>query len=441
MTVDELKTQLGLLLTAMVEAALSTGTDLRRLRGIALYDTRKDLFITSLEQFAAVESGVRELEQVRERYGVDESHRIALQLVYEYFARADGVLLDTALLDALWADFVAELEAPIWLTRAVTNLRHFRCEQLHVDLGDGVSIYGRDPNVLAGLGFEGAISESLAADWSGFGASSFVLVAETKMPKLPDNFIMLDNAGVWLRCARAIGAMRLIAPGDVGMSVTFVERVARFNVGIGGVASTGITVNTIGSPYTWSSAQRALYDSMYTALAHLERIGYRRSPGNLDLALRAFMSTYDRFPTAMDTKLVDAITALEAVLGSEAEIAFKLSFRVASLLAATDEQRAVLLKTVKGFYDARSRIVHGGHLGKKQSASLAAVDDLRDIVRRLLRSFVLFAADDARKVGKRFFAEELDAALVDARSREHLRQLLGLVESSSLNVPPGGGSA
>jgi len=132
----------------------------------------------------------------------------------------------------------------------------------------------------------------------------------------------------------------------------------------------------------------------------------------------------------MDTKLVDAITALEAVLGSEVEIAFKLSFRVASLLAATDEQRATLLKTIKGFYDARSRIVHGGRLGKKQSASLAAVDDLRDIVRRLLRSFVLFAADDARKVGKRFFTEELDAALVDTRCREHLRELLGLVESN-----------
>jgi len=430
MTVDGLKTQLGLLLTAIVEAALSTGTELRRLRGIALYDTSKDLFITSLEQFAAVESGIRELEQVRARYGVDQSHRITLQLVYVYFARVDGILLDPALLDALWTDFIAELETPFWLTRAVTNLRYFRCEQLHVDLGDGVSIYGRDPDILAGLGFEGDIWERLAADWSGFGTSSFVLVAEARMPKRPDNFITLDTNAVWLQCARAIGAMRLIAPGDVGISVTFVKRVARFNVGIGGVTSTGTTVHTLGAPYTWSSAQRFLYDSMYTALAHLEKIGYRRSPGNLDLALRAFMSTYDRFPTAMDTKLVDAITALEAVLGSEVEIAFKLSFRVASLLAATDEQRATLLKTIKGFYDARSRIVHGGRLGKKQSASLAAVDDLRDIVRRLLRSFVLFAADDARKVGKKFFTEELDAALVDTRCREHLRELLGLVESN-----------
>lgn len=437
MNVAELKTQLDLLLSEVVAAALSTGTELRRLRGVALYDSQKDLFITSRSQFAALDSGVRELEQVRELYGIEQSHRIALQLVYEYFARADRLLLDHTLLEKLWVDFVAELDTPVWLTRAVTNLRHFQCKELHVELGDGVAIYGRDSNILAALGFQGGIWEGLAADWSGFGASSFVLVAETTMQKRPDNFVMLDNMGVWLRCARSIGAMRLLAAGDVGMSVAFIQRIARFNVGIGGVLSTGATINTIGNQYIWPSAQTSLYNSTYAALERLERIGYGKAPGNLDLALRAFMSTYDRFPTAMDTKLVDSITALEAVLGTESEITFKLSFRVASLLASTDEQRATLLKDVKGFYDTRSRIVHGDRLGKKHSASLAAVDDLRNIVRTLLCSFVRFAADDARSVGKKFFAEELDAVLVSAKSREDLRVLLGLVEQTPVNVTLG----
>ena len=243
MSLDGLKIQLGLLLSAAVEAAARTGRELRQVRGIALHDSQKDLFITSLEPFATVEAGVRELELVHERYGIDQAHRIALQLVYEYFARATGVLVDSALVDALWADFVAELETPVWLTRCVTNLRHFHCEDLHVELGDGVSIYGRDPSVLARLGFDDAIWERLAADWSGFGASSFVIVVETSILKRPDNFIMLDNLGGWLRCARAIGAMRLTASGDVGISAIFVQRVARFNVGIGGINSTGRSVD------------------------------------------------------------------------------------------------------------------------------------------------------------------------------------------------------
>ncbi len=427
MSVAELKIQFELLLHAVVKAALSADKGLQWLRGVAVYDGEKDLFITSCPQFAAVESGIRELEQVRKLYGVSASRRIALQLVYEYFARTDKVLLDYNLLDMLWIDFIAELDAHDWITCAVTNLRHFRCEELHVDLGDGVSIYGRDPKVLDKLGFKRGIWERLAGDWSGFGASSFILVAEAAMPKHPDNITILDGPGVWLRCVRAIGAMRLVAAGDVGMSVTFIQRVARFNVGIGGVTSYGATVDTNGNPYTWSSTQRSLYDSIYVALSRLEKIGYSKAPGNLDLALRAFMATYDRFPTALDTKLVDSITALEAVLGTEAEIAFKLSFRVALLLASTDEERAALLKTVKGFYDARSRLVHGGRLGKKQSALLAAVDDLRDIVRRLLRSLVQFSAGDAGNIGKKFFAEELDTALVDAKARDKVRKLLGLV--------------
>jgi Apea-like HEPN len=425
MSLEDLKTQVGLLLAAVAVSAASTGLELRQVRGIALYDSRKDAFVTSLEPFAGVEAGIRELPMVHERYGPDQSHRLALQLVYEYFARANDMVVDSALVDALWADFVAELETPVWLARCVTNLRHFQCDGLHIDLGDGVSVYGRDPAVLTGLGFSDSIQERLFANWGGFGSSSFVLVAESSIPKRPGNLILLDGEG-WLRCARAIGAMRLTAPGDVGISAVYFQRVARFNVGIGGIHSSGTTLDTVGRQYVWHPEHRTPYAGAYTALARLEKTGYSKAPGNLDLALRAFMSTFDRFPNAMDTKLVDAITALEAILGDRAEVSFKLSFRVASLLATTDAERAALLKTMKGYYDARSRTVHGDHLSKKQSESLAAVDDLQDLVRRLLRSFVLFAADDARQVEKRFFVEELDAALLDAGRREELRKLLGL---------------
>jgi hypothetical protein len=431
MSFDELKTQVGLLISAAVEGATKSSIELDQLRGIAVYDSRKDSYVTSLEPFAAVEASIGELPLIHERYGAGQSRRLALQLVYEYFARAKALAVDSALLETLWADFVSELEAPAWLTRCVTNLRYFDYQDLHVELGDGVSIYRRDQRVLAGLGFSDGILERLFASWSDFGASSFVLVAESSMPKQPESFIRVDiNAG-WLRCTRAIGAMRLIAPGDVGISTVFGQRVARFNVGIGGIFGSGSTVDTSGSPFAWPPEQRLPYEEAYTALARLEKLGYGRGPGNLDLALCASMSTFDRFPTAMDTKLVDAITALEAVLGGETEIAFKLSFRVASLLAATNEERATLLKTIKCFYDARSRIIHGGRLGKKQNASLAAVDDLRDIVRRLLRSFVLFAANDARPTDARLFGEELDASLVNAARREELRRLLGLTESAS----------
>jgi Apea-like HEPN len=423
---DDLKKQVHKLLAAAVTGATASGLELRQLQGIALYDGIKDSFVVPLEPFASVEAGLRQIALVQERYGVDQSHRITLQLVYEYFARAKAIHIDSATVDSLWNDFVAELESPAWLTRCVTNLRHFHCGTFHIDLGDGVSILGRDPAALSALGFSDAIQERLFAGWGGFGSSSFVLVAESSTPKRPDTFLGPESNDVWLRCNRAVGAMRLVAPGDVGLSPVFVQRIARFNVGIGGIHSFGGSIDTIGSPFTWLPEHRPAYDTTYSSLARLEKSGYGKAPGNLDLALRALMSSYDRYPTSADTKLVDAITALEAVLGNEGEVAFKLSFRVASLLAETDEQRAVLLKAVKDFYDTRSRIVHGGRLGNKHSASLTAVDDLRTLVRRLLRSFVEYAAGHSDSLTKRFFAEEIDAALIDATRREELRKVLGL---------------
>ncbi len=83
----------------------------------------------------------------------------------------------------------------------------------------------------------------------------------------------------------------------------------------------------------------------------------------------------------------------------------------------------------KGFYDTRSRIVHGDTLGKKHQDRLLRLEDLRAIVRRLLRSFVEFAVAPASSYDKSFWQEQLDAALVDTAEREKLREALKLTQS------------
>jgi hypothetical protein len=115
------------------------------------------------------------------------------------------------------------------------------------------------------------------------------------------------------------------------------------------------------------------------------------------------MATYDRWPSHPESQLLDAITALEAVLGTEAELSFRLAFRVSGLLAATDDERARLLKLIKGFYDTRSRVVHGGALKQKHKQHLGMIDDLRSLVRRLLRSFVAFGASPPNGYCQRLF--------------------------------------
>ena len=96
----------------------------------------------------------------------------------------------------------------------------------------------------------------------------------------------------------------------------WLTRAGRFNVGIGGNAQVGFTIPTIGSTYTLTESIASRVPKMYSDLQHLEEHGYGGAPGNLALALRSFMATYDRWPSGGDSRVLDAITAIEAVLGS-----------------------------------------------------------------------------------------------------------------------------
>lgn len=207
----------------------------------------------------------------------------------------------------------------------------------------------------------------------------------------------------------------------------WVIRVARFNVGISGLSQSGFSIPTMGGPeYVWTEEVGLAYSTVSGELAQLEKDGYKRAPGNLEVALRVFMSGYDRWPSRPDAQLLDAITALEALIGMDAELSFRLSFRVAGLLAPDDNERVRLFKLIREFYDTRSKIVHGGSLKSTHQKHLANVEELRSLVRRLLRSFVAFAVSPSGGYSKQFFKEQLDAALLDATEREKLRGALGL---------------
>lgn len=134
---------------------------------------------------------------------------------------------------------------------------------------------------------------------------------------------------------------------------------------------------------------------MQPALRYLEEHGYGRGPGNLDLALRSFISSYDRFPARRDSQLVDVVTAAEALLGTESEITFRLAFRGAGMLGRTTGERLQVFEDMKDFYDVRSKIVHGATLKGWRPKMLARSDDTREFIRRLLVAFVRLAASSS----------------------------------------------
>jgi hypothetical protein len=196
--------------------------------------------------------------------------------------------------------------------------------------------------------------------------------------------------------------------------------------GKGDTQSAGFSIPAVGSPYHLTEPLAAEVPNMVGALRHLEEHGYGTSPGNLDLALRSYMATYDRWPPGADSRVLDAITAVEAVLDLGSEIAFKLSFRMAGILGGDETDRAAIFREMKAYYDLRSKLVHGAALKKKHNALLADTERLRHLVRELLRGFVHLAMTPGHGYGKAWFQEELDVALQVESERVALREALNL---------------
>jgi hypothetical protein len=161
---------------------------------------------------------------------------------------------------------------------------------------------------------------------------------------------------------------------------------------------------------------------------YLEEQGYGRGPGNLDLALRSFISSYDRFPARPDSQVVDIITAADAVLGSGIANTFKLAFRVAGMLGRADVERVQVFDDIRRFYAIRNSIVHGDRLTETQGQRLGRVDEARDYVRRLLVAFVHLAASSLpTRYTKQFFKDDLDTELQDEQARRRMLRELGII--------------
>jgi hypothetical protein len=211
----------------------------------------------------------------------------------------------------------------------------------------------------------------------------------------------------------------------------WLTRAARFNVGLGGSHMLGFSVPRMGSDYVLTESIAEAVPDVYGKLQFLERYGYGAVVGNLDLALRFFMATYDRWPASADSRVLDAITAIESVLGSGTEIAFEMSFRIARILADDDAQRIAIFDQMETYYDLRSRLVHGETLQAKHRGLLRDVEPLRDLARRLIRGLIELAVAPGHSYDRGFFQQRLDASLQEEAARSALRRVMGLTRSTT----------
>jgi hypothetical protein len=260
------------------------------------------------------------------------------------------------------------------------------------------------------------------------------------LPKAPDNLVLSDTTG-YQKAARALLALRLHKDGDVGIGRMWFIRPASFYLGPGGNVIAGYPASYApGSEYTLEEPELSSVRDLYDTLVRYDGAPDRASV-NLNLALRSFSDIYERRSAFRDdTRLVDAVTAAEALLGTRVEVTFRLAFRVAAILGNDDDDRVRIFELMKGYYDTRSRVVHGGselfnrqgNLRDRPRWHLENQQDLRDFVRRLLVGFLRLTVSSRHQFDTPFSEGRIDSTLLHSTRRSELRSAMGLEVDSSV---------
>ena len=392
---------------------------------IAYFDLSKDALITSRETFASAVEALANSQPVQASYGPAEAGRLAIQFVYTACSHVADESSYPEAYERAWASFAEEMRKVTWSFKAVANMQNIESSQHSLTLGPGVSVRGRSHVELAALMDWGTFEiGELSLDWRAGAKSSFVLLVEREVAKTPSNFLLVNDGSESSITSRTLLAMRLAAPGDVRIGRLFTARPAAFNVGLGGLTSSGFTYWHPGPTYKLTPSLVPQIEKTCQSLITLEQQPGKASR-TLRLALRSFSSIYDRMSHQAEDRVVDAITALEALWRLDAELSFRLAFRTASVLALSDDERVSILDTLIDYYRIRSKVVHGGSLTDAEEQQLREDEPLRSIVRRTLRAFLHLAINPGDWTLERLI-KEADRTLVHAGERGRLQAAMDI---------------
>jgi hypothetical protein len=140
----------------------------------------------------------------------------------------------------------------------------------------------------------------------------------------------------------------------------------------------------------------------HAAIVEWARLLKERYHPSLAMAIRRVLLAADGLRDPEDA-LVDAVIGLESLFGTgQGEVAFRLQTALAFLFGTDASSRATIHAEVRELYDARSKLVHGGHLElahELYAMVSRAVNLLLDSLRRLLTTHQHLLSDQAR--GKR----------------------------------------
>jgi hypothetical protein len=428
MAVEEARAALEDLVREAVGRVVTTDDSLAEHRdAVAVYDSARDANVVALPSFGRAAAALAGLPDFNERIGAASAQRVTLQIIYDYFGHATHLGLDPEAFSQAFDGFISELVKPTWTFVSIANLTYFCSDNALIDFGDGMTIRSRNFDELRQrLKWTDWHLDAMTQEWMGFGASGHVIWLEEEVEKSPATLVLGNTPAGLPTLERLLLALRLYKDGDLNIGSIFNAETAIFSLRGGGLSRSvlheaGFGVDT----YELSATEAPDVRKIYDWLVQLD--GDADVPQNVRIAFRRFGSVYARGLRQREDRILDSITALEALLGGKDELTFKLSFRVASILGDSDDDRLELLSRMKQFYRTRSRIVHGGELRQPDLDLVTNDAPLRAVLRRVLLAVLHLSVVSRTQLVKKFVDEELDGILIHSEKREALRGAMGLV--------------
>lgn len=388
----------------------------------AIGDSRLQKYIEALPSYGRALDTFTADNTLIQQYGHDHVRFALQQFVVNFLAVESG---DPAVAFAqVWGTFEREIAEPARVFMVVSNLQNFECPEESLELLPGITIRTRSYDALAKLFHWPAerIDQTLGRDWS-FAGGSHVLVVENRQPKSTENVVLGNDAVAVDRFYRTLVALRALRSGFLRTGVLFYVNPEWFSMRLGGIASAGNASSwQPGTPYVLTTADVSAFRDLFATIERVEKL-QEKVVRPLHLALRAFSSIYSRDFNRADERLVNAVTTIEALLRIDFELSFRSAFRVAGILASTDDERVAIFEAMQSYYDTRSKIVHGGTLKTKHEKDLQNEEPLLDWTRMLLRGFLTLA--DAGLIDGTLY-DTFDATLQHAQQRHELRRKMKL---------------
>lgn len=390
---------------------------------VPFFDTQYDARFTGAESYRSALEELSAQGSLSRQYGNDIEPRLLLWLLYDILPRAlmlDSDALELAF-DEAWTAFKHELNTPYWTFICVTNLGGIVPDSASsgFELAAGVHVATRSQGLIDKLGSSAGLFQQ---DWQEGSPSELVLLAESQVEKSPDNVLLETDPHLAERIGRAVLAMRLAARGSVRHGAVFSRRLTRFfRSGLAtrqGVTSRGFAT---GLDLLWNEQARRDSLLIYRELEETNS-KFKNGWGSISVAIRSYQSALNRGAFEFTDRILDATTAIEALLGDRTETVFKIRMRISLLLGESDDDVAALFLLVGQFYDLRSTLVHGDTLKEKHQKLGTSTDRWLEIARLAIRAFIGIAkADRFPKASE--MREQIDALLIHAGQRSRLRSL------------------